>query len=198
MVRTSVNAPDTVSTTARARLPRELWAMTMDKMRDCKSQAELAYLWTTLRRVSKGFEREIEKFFYGEHLGRTWIHADCGQQFKATRNEKSSWLLKLTGCFLGYRCVEYRTFARESYSCWKPLDGSGNNHHHSSFVDSPFGFSNLDTDDEKGAVFKYRRQFKPDDEDSGHSVIHGSLLRLSKREQEHLPLMEEAEATTSL
>ena len=61
---------------------------------------------------------------------------------------------------------------------------------------SPFGFSNLDPDDEKGAIFKYRRQFKPDDEDSDHSVIHGLLLRLSNREKEHLPLMEEAEATT--
>ncbi|KAL9070521.1 MAG: hypothetical protein Q9161_004818 [Pseudevernia consocians] len=45
-------------------------------MRDRKSQAELAYLWTSVRRVSKDFEREIEKLYHEEHLGRTWIHAD--------------------------------------------------------------------------------------------------------------------------
>ena len=45
--------------------------MNIDKMRDRKSQAELAYLWTSVRRVSKDFEREIEKLYHEEHLGRT-------------------------------------------------------------------------------------------------------------------------------
>ena len=63
--------------------------MTIDNMRDRKSQAELAYLWTSVRRVSKDFEREIEKLYHEEHLGRTWIHADCGKQFKALGRKRA-------------------------------------------------------------------------------------------------------------
>lgn len=86
MSQTSTDAPEAVpnavSTTSRARFPPELWAMTINNMCDRKSQAELAYLWTTVRQVSKDFEREIEKLFLKEHLGKTWIHADCGRRFK--------------------------------------------------------------------------------------------------------------------
>ena len=52
-------------------------------MRDRISQSELAYLWTTVRRVSKDFEREIEKLFLEEHISKTWIYADCGKRSKA-------------------------------------------------------------------------------------------------------------------
>ncbi len=62
--------------------------MTINSMRDRKSQAELAYLWTTVRRVSKLFEQEIEKLFREVHLGKKWIHADCGKRFRAIGGKK--------------------------------------------------------------------------------------------------------------
>ena len=71
---------NTFSTISRARLPPELWAMTINTMRDRKSQAELAYLWITVRRVSKDFERAVEKIFRAEHIGETRIYADSGKQ----------------------------------------------------------------------------------------------------------------------
>ena len=43
---------------------------------------ELAYLWTTVRRVSKGLDREIENLFLEEHIGKTWIYSDCGKSCK--------------------------------------------------------------------------------------------------------------------
>ena len=67
------------ATTSRARLPPELWALTVSTMRDRKSQAELAYLWITVRRVSKQFEWAVEKLFRAEHLWKTRIYADSGK-----------------------------------------------------------------------------------------------------------------------
>ena len=61
--------------------------MTIDNMRDCKSQAELAYLWITVRRVSKQFESAVEKLFREEHLGKTWIFANSGTWFRPTSAE---------------------------------------------------------------------------------------------------------------
>ena len=61
--------------------------MTISHMRGRKSQSELAYLWTAVRLVSKDFEREIEKLFLEEHIGKTWIYADCGKQVKARKAE---------------------------------------------------------------------------------------------------------------
>ena len=66
---------------SRARLPPELWAMTVSTMRDRKSQAELAYLWMTVRRVSKQFEWAVEKIFREEHIEKTWIFVDSGMRF---------------------------------------------------------------------------------------------------------------------
>ncbi len=84
----AVESFNTLSTTSQARLLPELWAMTINSMRDRKSQAELAYLWTTVRRVSKLFEQEIEKLFREVHLGKKWIHADCGKRFRAIGGKK--------------------------------------------------------------------------------------------------------------
>lgn len=81
-----VASSQTVPMAPRARLPFELWAMTIGHMRDRKSQAELAYLWTTVRRVSKAFEQEIEKLFLEEHLEKTWIHVDCGKRSISLRD----------------------------------------------------------------------------------------------------------------
>ncbi len=90
-------------------------------------------------------------------------------------------VLKLTECFLGYRCVECRTFNRFGISCAKTAKGFGANHAYSAFVDSPFGFRNLEVDDKNMAIFKYRRESPPDDEDLDHSVIHGLLLALGNK-----------------
>lgn len=48
-------------------------------LRDRKSQAELAYLWLTVRHVSTLFKAEIEKLFIEYHLEKTTIYADCGK-----------------------------------------------------------------------------------------------------------------------
>lgn len=80
----TVASSDTISAMPRARFPLELWAMTIRNMRDRTSHAELAYLWTTVRRVSKFFEQEIENLFLEIHVGKTWIYADCGKRSKAT------------------------------------------------------------------------------------------------------------------
>ena len=90
-------------------------------------------------------------------------------------------VLKLTGCFLGYRCVQCRTFNRFGTSCEKTAKGFGASHSYSVFVESPFGFRNLEIDDKDMAIFKYRRESPPDDEDSDHSVIHGLLLALGNK-----------------
>ena len=61
-------------------------------MRDRKSQAELAYLWMTVRHVSRDFQAEIERLFREEHLGKTWIHAGCGKPSVPVR-DMASWQL---------------------------------------------------------------------------------------------------------
>ena len=72
-------SPKTSSNDSRARLYPELWAMTISTMRDRKSQTELAYLWITLRRVSKQFKWAVEKLFRDKHIGETRIFADSGK-----------------------------------------------------------------------------------------------------------------------
>ena len=78
---------NTFSKDSRAQLHPELWAMTISTMRDRKSQAELAYLWITVRRVSKQFEWAVENLFRKEHFGKTWIFANSGTRSTLTPAE---------------------------------------------------------------------------------------------------------------
>ena len=64
---------------AHVRLPAELWCMTLESFRDSKTQEDLTYLWLTVRHVSTLFRDEIEKLFMEEHMGKIWLHADCGK-----------------------------------------------------------------------------------------------------------------------
>lgn len=63
----------------QVRFPTEIWSMTLEYLRERKTQEDLTYLWTTVRHVSKVFRDEIEKLFVEKHMGKTWLHADCGK-----------------------------------------------------------------------------------------------------------------------
>lgn len=63
--------------------PAELWSLTIHHFRHRKSPADLTYLWTTVRQVSKQFRQEIEEIFRTKHLPRTWVHVDTGESSRA-------------------------------------------------------------------------------------------------------------------
>ena len=64
---------------SRPCFPPEIWNLTLHNLRDRKSQADLQYLWTEVRHVSKQFQEEIEAIFRTEHLPKTWLHFDTSE-----------------------------------------------------------------------------------------------------------------------
>ena len=56
--------------------PPEIWNLTLRNLRERKSQADLQYLWTEVRHVSKQFQQEIEEIFRTEHLPKTLLRFD--------------------------------------------------------------------------------------------------------------------------
>ena len=67
---------------SRPYFPPEIWSLTLHNLRERKSQDELQYLWTEVRRVSKQFQEEIEEIFRTEHLPKTWLHFDTGESIR--------------------------------------------------------------------------------------------------------------------
>lgn len=58
-------------------LPPELWTMIICNL-DGPSQDDLAFLWMTVRNVSKSLRNEVERVFTKEHIGKTKLIGDCG------------------------------------------------------------------------------------------------------------------------
>lgn len=75
--------PATVVMPFHLHFPPEIWGLTLQNFRQRKSQDELAYLWTTVRYVSRQFRNEIEEIFRTEHLPKTWLHIDTGERVPA-------------------------------------------------------------------------------------------------------------------
>lgn len=57
-------------------LPPEIWTMIVGDL-DGPSQDELAFLWMTVRNVSKSLRNEVERVFRKEHIGKAKLIGDC-------------------------------------------------------------------------------------------------------------------------
>ena len=64
----------TILTMPGLHFPDETWMNVAGNLRDRKTQAELRYLWNSVRLVSRTFKESVEKIFEEEHLPKTWLH----------------------------------------------------------------------------------------------------------------------------
>lgn len=62
---------------ASVALAPELWSIIIGNLNG-KSQDELAFMWMTIRNVSKHFQAEVERVFKNEHVSKTRLLGDCG------------------------------------------------------------------------------------------------------------------------
>lgn len=75
------SAPTTSSShsnmSPHANLPAELWSMTLQYLRERKSQEDLTYVWINVRHVWKLLRGEIDEIFMEEDMEKTGLYADC-------------------------------------------------------------------------------------------------------------------------
>ena len=60
-----------------ANTPAEVWSMTLQYLREHKSQEDLTYVWINVRHVWKLLRGEIDEIFMEEDMEKTWLYADC-------------------------------------------------------------------------------------------------------------------------
>lgn len=51
--------------------------MTLQYLREHKSQEDLTYVWINVRHVWKLLRGEIDEIFMEEDMEKTWLYADC-------------------------------------------------------------------------------------------------------------------------
>ncbi len=77
MLHTRNESPTSVTEQPSVTLPPEVWSIIIGNL-DGPSQNELAFLWMTVRNVSKSIRNEVERVFRKEHIRKTKLICDCG------------------------------------------------------------------------------------------------------------------------
>lgn len=62
---------------AHVHVPAEIWSMTLNQISEMGTDEDLAYLWMTVRRVSRLFRDDVERFFRKDHLHKMELFAHC-------------------------------------------------------------------------------------------------------------------------